>query len=256
MSLTHSEIASLLALKQYPRSASYDPIWVLENQMGPNVLWLTEALSQVLELNPGMRVLDMGCGKAVSSIFLAKEFGVQVWATDLWIDASDNWRRIQAAGMGQQVFPISAEAHALPFAREFFDAIYSMDAYHYFGTGDMYLGQYFYKLVKPGGLIGIIVPGLVKEFNRHDIPEHLKPYWEWEFHTFHSPEWWRQHWEKTGLVEVLHADTLPDGWKEWLHWNEVRARAGFIAEERETEMLQADAGRSLGFTRLVARRKA
>ena len=29
-----------------------------------------------MELEPGMRVLDMGCGKAISSIFLAKEFDV------------------------------------------------------------------------------------------------------------------------------------------------------------------------------------
>jgi cyclopropane fatty-acyl-phospholipid synthase-like methyltransferase len=49
---------------------------------------LTEALSQVMTLEPGMRVLDMGCGRAVSSIFLAKEFGLQVWATDLWIAAT------------------------------------------------------------------------------------------------------------------------------------------------------------------------
>ena len=35
-------------------------------------------------LEPGMRVLDLGCGKGLSSIFLAKEFGVQVWAADLW----------------------------------------------------------------------------------------------------------------------------------------------------------------------------
>lgn len=51
--------------------------------MGPNVLWLAEALSQMMDLRPGMRVLDMGCGKAISSIFLAKEFGLEVWATDL-----------------------------------------------------------------------------------------------------------------------------------------------------------------------------
>jgi len=37
-----------------------------------------------------MRVLDLGCGKALSSIFLAKEYGTQVWATDLWISATDN----------------------------------------------------------------------------------------------------------------------------------------------------------------------
>jgi len=50
-----------------PGLASYDPIWVLENLMGPNVLWLTEALTQRMQLTPGMRVLDLGCGKAVST---------------------------------------------------------------------------------------------------------------------------------------------------------------------------------------------
>ena len=58
-----------------------------------------------LNLNGGERVLDMGCGKALSSIFLAKEFGVQVWANDLWVTAADNWERIKEMGMEKQVFP-------------------------------------------------------------------------------------------------------------------------------------------------------
>ena len=56
------------------------------NLMGPNGLWLTDALTQLLPLEPGMRVLDLGCGAAISSIFLARELGVQVWAADLWIE--------------------------------------------------------------------------------------------------------------------------------------------------------------------------
>jgi hypothetical protein len=95
---------------------------------------------------------------------------------------------------------------------------------------------------------------LIEEFDPEDLPEHLKPYWEWEFNTFHSPAWWRRHWERSGVLEVVHADTLPDGWKQWLHWNEVREKAGFLADEKEMQMLRADAGRTLGFTRLVARR--
>ena len=77
----------MLTIRDFPRSASYDPEWMLENSMGPNAVWLTEALTQVMSLKSGMRVLDMGCGRAVSSIFLAKEFDLQVWATDLWITA-------------------------------------------------------------------------------------------------------------------------------------------------------------------------
>jgi 2-polyprenyl-3-methyl-5-hydroxy-6-metoxy-1,4-benzoquinol methylase len=71
---------------------------------------LTEWLTTKLELRPGMRVLDVGCGRAASSIFLHREFGVQVWATDLWFDASENMQWLRDAGAQQRVFPIHAEA--------------------------------------------------------------------------------------------------------------------------------------------------
>jgi cyclopropane fatty-acyl-phospholipid synthase-like methyltransferase len=132
-----------------------------------------------------MRVLDIGCGRAISCIFLAKQFDLQVWATDLWVGANENWERACAAGMQRQVYPIRAEAHALPFAETFFDAILSIDAYHHFGTDDLYLG-YLIRFLKPGAQIGLVVPGLDHEFQA-GLPAHLQPYWEWEFHSFHSP---------------------------------------------------------------------
>jgi cyclopropane fatty-acyl-phospholipid synthase-like methyltransferase len=49
-------------------------------------------------LPPGGRVPDLGCGKAVTSIFLAKEYDVRVAATYLWIKPAENWQRIDAAG--------------------------------------------------------------------------------------------------------------------------------------------------------------
>ena len=253
MKLTKEELADRLRLKDYPRSAAYDPEWVLENLMGPNVLWLAEALCQVINLQPNMRVLDMGCGKAVSSIFLAKEFGVQVWATDLWISASDNWSRITAANMHDRVFPIHAEAHALPYAEGFFDALVSFDAYHYFGTDDLYL-DYYAKFVKPGGQIGIIVPGLQREFEA-GLPDHLVGYWEGAFWSFHSPEWWRRHWEKTGQVEVTSADTVPEGWRHWLLGMQVCRESGYRSDAKERAMLEGDAGRNIGLTRVVAQRR-
>ena len=142
---------------RYTRSNGYDPQWVFDNQMGPNALWLMESLTEVLPIAPGMRVLDLGCGTAMTSIFLAREFGAQVWATDLWIEASANHRRIVAAGVERLVVPIHAEAHALPFAEEFFDAVVSVDAYHYFGTADLYLG-YITGFLRAGASIGVVAP--------------------------------------------------------------------------------------------------
>ena len=257
MSITKQELAQAFQFEGLTRSNAYDPDWVIANMMGPNVMWLTESLSQVMSLKPGMRVLDMGCGKAVSSIFLAKEFGLQVWAADLWIDPNDNLDRIRAFGLDDQVFPIRVEAHDIPFASDFFDAIVSMDSYHYFGADDLYLRDRFSHLVKPGGQIGIIVPGLAQEVPPASIPEHMQPYWHSSFWSFHSPEWWRRNWERSETVEVERADMVPNGWKLWLTSEEVSAKWREEKREKvvdEAALLREDKGHYLGFTRMVARR--
>ena len=65
--------------ERFPHSAKYNPDWVLAGISGSaNALWMTEWIAGALDLRPGMRVLDLGCGRAVSSIFLRREFGVQV----------------------------------------------------------------------------------------------------------------------------------------------------------------------------------
>lgn len=256
MNLSREEMTEMLNVEGLPRSSRYEPELVFENEMGPNVLWLTEWLCQRMKLEPGMRVLDMGCGRALSSIFLAKEFGVQVWANDLWIEATENWKRIREAGVEDCVFPIHAEARSLPYAEAFFDAIVSLDSYHYYGTDDLYLGWYFAKLVKPGGQIGIVVPGLMREFDG-PVPEHLESFWDpRECFSFHTVDWWERHWSQSGCVNVELADTYNDGWRLWLKWEDARDAAGATKRGSEAETLRADKGRYLGFVRMVARRNA
>jgi cyclopropane fatty-acyl-phospholipid synthase-like methyltransferase len=113
MKISDDELERRLACERFPRSSRYPAKWVLENEMGPNALWLTEWLCEEMGLAPGMRVLDMGCGRALSSVFLAQEYGVLVWANDLWIAATENWTRVREAGVEDRVFPMHAEAHAL-----------------------------------------------------------------------------------------------------------------------------------------------
>src|SRR5262249_42533425 len=123
--------------------------------------------------------------------------------------ASENWQRIREAGFEDRVFPLQAEAHAFPFAEGFFDALVSLDAYHYFGTDDNYLG-YGSRFVKEGGQIGIVSPGLTREFTG-DVPEHLTAWWSPELWTLHSADWWHRHWVKTGLVDVTHSFSPDSG---------------------------------------------
>lgn len=255
-----ARLRALLCREDFPLAAKYDPEWVLANEMGPNVLWLTEVLCRRVALKPGMRVLDLGCGRAISSIFLAREFGVTVWATDLWISATDNWGRIRQAGLEWRVFPVHAEAHALPYAHEFFDAVLSVDAYHYFGTDDLYL-RTLTRFLRPGGVLGIVVPGLAREMKR--VPPHLaegrgkRPrFWDpAECWSFHTARWWRRHWERTGLVDVERCEFLAGGGRLWQKWEEARRIAGrtFSGFPPEDDVLRADRGRWLGFIVAVAR---
>jgi SAM-dependent methyltransferase len=197
-----------------------------------------------------MRVLDLGCGRASSSIFLRREFGVQVWATDLWISATENLPRIRDAGVEDGVFPLHADARSLPFGAEFFDAIVCVDAFAYFGTDDLYL-NYLAHFVKAGGQVGIAGTGLIQEVPG-SVPEHLREIWTQDFWSLHSASWLRQHWERTGIIEVEVADTMPDGWRCWLDWQ----RAVAPDNASEIKAVEADGGRYLGYVRLVGRRRA
>jgi cyclopropane fatty-acyl-phospholipid synthase-like methyltransferase len=235
----------------FPRSSRYHPEWLIAAASGgANSLWLTEWLAEALDLRPGMRVLDLGCGMAASSIFLHREFGVQVWATDLWFGASQNLQRIRDAGVEGGVFPIHADARSLPFATELFDAVVSIDSFPYYGTDDCYL-NYIARFLKHGGALGIVGAGLTQEITGA-VPDHLQAWWEPSLWCLHSPKWWRRHWEKTGILAVDIADTMPDGWQRWIDWQRV------VSPYNETELaaVAADRGRYLGYVRVVGRRRA
>ena len=63
-------------------------------------------------------------------------------------------QRVRDAGVENGVFPIHADARALPFPTEYFDAVVSVDSFPYYGTDDTYL-NYLARFVRPGGAIGI-----------------------------------------------------------------------------------------------------
>jgi cyclopropane fatty-acyl-phospholipid synthase-like methyltransferase len=241
-----------LISNRFSRASRYHPEWVLAGASGAaNPLWLTEWLCEAIKLQPGMRVLDLGCGRALSSVFLHREFDVQVWATDLWFSASENLQRVRDAGVEGSVFPIRADARSLPFAEEFFDAIVSIDSFMYFGTDDLYL-NYLARFVRPGGSIGIALAGFMREIE-DEVPEHLAKWWSAEKpYCLHSADWWRRHWQRSGIVEIALADAMPDGWRFWHDWLKLIAPAN----QSEIEALETDAGRYFGYVRAVGHRRA
>ena len=193
----------------FPKATQYDLNWVKKHSMGENVLYNLESLTAVLPLKPGMRVLDLGCGKAISSVFLAKEFQLQVWAVDEAVSATANLKRVEEAGYENQVFPMQLDARTLPFPEEFFDAVIVVDSYTYFGTDEKYL-PYICRYIKLGGYLAIADVCFVNEIeNLSQVPAFLRKDYQDFWYFIHSVAWWRQLWEKTGLVQITSAEILP-----------------------------------------------
>jgi len=245
-------LAARMRLAQFPRSARYDIEWLCENEMGPCSTWLAEYLFEAMEVEKGSRILDLGCGMAMSSIFIAREYDVQVWAADLWIKATDNQERIARQGLGDRVFPINCEAHSLPFANGFFDAIVSLDAYHYFGTDELYL-PYIARFLKPGGQIGIVVPGVEHEWTEDDR-DRIGSYWEPYNYTHHTPSWWLGLWTRSECVDAVAEENMPGGYDVWLQWDRTLKEAGVLKRSGDVEMLELDGG-NFTWTRVVGRKK-
>ena len=250
--MTKDDLKKLFHNSEFPLANKYDPEWIVKYEMGPHPLWIAESLTQVLPLRKGLRVLDLGCGNAMTSIFLAREFEVEVWATDLWISAKDNFERIQAEKLEHQIYPIHAEAHDLPFAHGFFDAVVSMDSYHYYGTDVHYL-EYITKFLKPAGYLGIVSPA-----SREQLPL-PNSYPEW-LYFMNSIDWWKHHWQRFPGIDVKHVDELPNGWQHWLRWEKILRESKLeLAWHNSKEpvfasLLEKDQGKHLGFVRMVGQK--
>jgi len=231
---------------RFPLASKYDAEWQLENEMGSPCLWLTEAVSAKMNLKSGMKVLDLGCGTAMSSIFLAKEYGVKVFATDLWVKASENLKRIREANIEDLVFPINAEAHSLPYSEDFFDAVVCLNSYQFFGTADTYFNDHLGKLVKQGGEIGLALPGIFKEFDDL-VPDYLKEHWWNDFYYFHSLDWWRRYFRRCGTVDIIFADDYDGYGSEMMPlWEVIPDRM---------HLIRTDNGRNLCWYRLVVKKR-
>lgn len=193
----------------FPLSAEYDRSWIKKNSMGENVLYNLESLCEIIEFKEGMRVLDLGCGKAASAIFLSKEFGVEVWAVDQFVAPSENYERIKEMNCERSVFPLKLNAKELPFPNDFFDIIVCVDSYMYYGTDERFT-PYISQFLKPGGIIGIVDICFSKEINYlAEVPDFMREHYQDKWYFVHSMDWWVKLWKKTGHLKVINSEIVP-----------------------------------------------
>ena len=83
------------------------------------------------------------------------------------------------------------------------------------------------------------------------VPAHLADWWRPELWCLRSAGWWQSRWERTGILDIEVADTLPLSWHYWLAWQAAVAPHNHL----ELSALEADQGAYLGYVRLMGRRR-
>jgi SAM-dependent methyltransferase len=208
---------------QYPELDGYTRDELYEDCIGGGGLYLAARMARTLHLRPGDVVLDLGCGKGTTSLFVARHFGVHVIALDLWTPATFLHGKFAARGYRDRIVPLHMDVtHELPFADGYFDAIFCMNSFSFYGGSVAFL-QHLLRHLKPGGQLCIGSEVLSDEFTAEQLahppyvyafrfppPDEQVNVFEDDFKKQHTPGWWRELFERSGLLQVECCFELDD----------------------------------------------
>jgi len=201
------------------KSDRYQPYFVASNLMGPNSIRLLDELLEAypLHFTAQNRVLDLGCGTGLTSLFIANETGATVYANDLWISEADNRERFANWQMQDKLIPVHEDAHCLHFDQEMCDAIISIDSYHYFAGTEGFFSEKLLPYLKHGGIALIAVPGMRQEYDGRS--DELCGAWLTdEAYMFQSASWWKKilgtH-DEIAEVKTWEMNSFDQPWQEW-----------------------------------------
>ena len=201
------------------RSDNYKEYFTSEYLMGPCSLRILDELLETCPLpcTAESKILDLGCGTGITSLFLAKETGAEVTGLDLWISAEANAKRAEQWGVKDRFLPVHGDANAMPFAPETFDAVVSVDAYHYFGTPEDFFGEKILPVIKEGGAVLIGIPGIRNEFDGRSS-ELMADWLGDEAYMFQSAESWKKiigsH-PDIAEVKTWELACFDQAWQDW-----------------------------------------
>ena len=130
---------------------------------------LVNRLHDLLSLEPAARVLDLGCGKGGALSLLASRHpdlfmvGVNVDPAQLALAA----KHLEGQQALDRIRLICADALALPFDQDTFDAVYAMELGSHIERRDL-LAREIVRVLKPGGRLAMTFMTLNRPFKAFD----------------------------------------------------------------------------------------
>ena len=224
-----------------------------ELMWGPNAIRQSEELASHFTITKEMKILDLGCGPGLSTLYLVQQYGAEVFAADLLMSPTENHERFKSLGIEERAVPMMMDVtQPLPFAERYFDVIFSVGAYMHFGWNEEMLPRLI-RYVKKGGYIAISIAGLKYDFG-DNVPPEMQPFWDVPevARDIRGIEWWRDLWSKAEGIEIVNISEQACheiAWKEYL-----ASRNPDIEDEKwDLDMMAAEGGKYFNTIQFIAK---
>lgn len=160
----------------------------------------TDRLVELCVITPGSTVLEIGCGVGVTACHLARTVGCAVSSVDV-SEAMVAWarRRAERDGMTDRIAFSVADARALPFRDNSFDAVISESVTAFVSDRKQAVREYE-RVLKSGGRVGMAEGSWV----RSPPPAHLVEFLSRSMQgaVFLEPDGWLELLEEGNFVDV------------------------------------------------------
>jgi ubiquinone/menaquinone biosynthesis C-methylase UbiE len=153
------------------------------DEMEAHHLSITEQTVRRMELKPGERVLDLGCGTGWASRLLARLVGEGPagFGQVVGVDISDEMiRRSRAASRDfDNVLFVWGSAQQIPWEENFFDKVLSVESFYYYPDQDRTLAELF-RVLAPRGRMFLLInlykdnPHSLRWVDELKVPVHVR----------------------------------------------------------------------------------
>ena len=167
-------------------------------------LRITQQALQRMNVHPGERVLDLGCGAGLGSRLLAEAVGGKGRVVAMDISNRMLLRAKAANAASQHVGFACGSSEHLPFPDDFFDKVLSVEAFYYFKDQERALAE-LQRVLAPTGRLFVLIclykdhQDSLATVHEVDVPVHVRSIREYEqmfraqgWHDVQSHEFVRQ----------------------------------------------------------------
>jgi ubiquinone/menaquinone biosynthesis C-methylase UbiE len=144
---------------------------------------ITEKTIRRMNLRPGERVLDLGCGSGWASRLLARLVadGPEGFGQVIGVDVSDEMIRLARASSKdfENVMYVWGSATKIPWEENFFDKVLSVESFYYYSDQERALAELF-RVMAPKGRMFILInlykdnPYSLQWVDKLKVPVHVR----------------------------------------------------------------------------------